>query len=102
MTKSVVRAMDAVTSFCAGAEGGKIKIDGFVVTGASKRGWTTWTTAAVDKRVVAIIPIVIDTLNVQQSAKHHFEAYGFWAPAIKDYTNIRLSDWSATPQHPAL
>ena len=102
MTKSVVRAMDAVTSFCASAEGGQNKIDGFVVTGASKRGWTTWTTAAVDKRVIAIIPIVIDTLNLQLAAKHHFEAYGFWAPAIKDYTAMRLSDWAGTPQNSAL
>ena len=57
----------------------------FVVSGASKRGWTTWTTAAVDKRVVAIIPIVIDLLNVEPSFEHHWQAYGFWAPAIKDY-----------------
>ncbi len=102
MTKSVVRAMDAVTSFCASADGGEVKVDGFVVTGASKRGWTTWTTAAVDKRVIGIIPIVIDTLNIEQSAKHHFEAYGFWAPAIQDYTDIHLADWAGTPQNHAL
>jgi PhoPQ-activated pathogenicity-related protein len=102
MTKAVVRAMDAVTSFCASKEGGQVKVDGFVVTGASKRGWTTWTTAAVDKRVVAIVPIVIDTLNVGQAAKHHFEAYGFWAEAIKDYTDMRLADWTGTPAHRAL
>ena len=27
------------------------KIENFCVTGASKRGWTTWTIASVDKRV---------------------------------------------------
>ena len=102
MTKAVVRAMDAVTSFCAEAGGGQIKIDGFVVTGGSKRGWTTWTTAAVDKRVIAIIPIVIDTLNLEPAAKHHFEAYGFWAPAIKDYSDMHLSEWAGTPQNRAL
>ena len=102
MTKAVVRAMDAVTSFCASADGEQVKIDGFVVTGGSKRGWTTWTTAAVDKRVVAIIPIVIDTLNLEPAAKHHFEAYGFWAPAIKDYSDMHLSEWAGTPQNRAL
>jgi len=102
MTKAVVKAMDAVTSFCASPEGGQTKIDGFVVTGASKRGWTTWTTAAVDKRVIGIIPIVIDTLNLQLAAKHHFEAYGFCAPAIKDYTEMKLSDWAGTLQNAAL
>lgn len=70
MTKAAVRAMDTVISFCGSAEGGNAKIDGFVVTGGSKRGWTTWTTAAVDKRVIAIVPIVIDLLNVIPSFKH--------------------------------
>ena len=60
MTKSAVRAMDAVTQFAAAPEGGGQKVARFVVSGASKRGWTTWTTAAVDKRVIAIAPAVID------------------------------------------
>jgi len=47
MTKSAVRAMDTITSFLASPEGGKAKVDNFVVCGGSKRGWTTWTTAAV-------------------------------------------------------
>ena len=35
----------------------------FMVAGGSKRGWTTWTTAAVDKRVFGAIPIVMDMLD---------------------------------------
>jgi PhoPQ-activated pathogenicity-related protein len=102
MTKSAVRAMDTVTAFCGSAEGGKVKVDGFVVAGGSKRGWTTWTTAAVDKRVVAIVPIVIDVLNVIPSMRHHYAAYGFWAPAIGDYTAMRIMDWDSTPEYKAL
>jgi len=102
MTKAAVRAMDTVMDFCASSEAGKLKIDGFVVAGGSKRGWTTWTTAGVDKRVVAIVPIVIDVLNVEVSMKHHFGAYGFWAPAIHDYNAMQIMDWNGTPEFKAL
>jgi len=102
MTKAAVRAMDTVAAFCGSPEGGNVKVDGFVVAGGSKRGWTTWTTAAVDKRVVAIVPIVIDLLNIEPSLMHHYAAYGFWAPAIEDYTAFRIMDWTGTPEYHAL
>src|SRR6266540_52434 len=102
MTKAAVRAMDTVIAFCGSEAGGATKIDGFVVAGGSKRGWTTWTTAAVDKRVVAIVPIVIDVLNMEASMMHHYGAYGFWAPSVGDYTAFRLMDWTGTPEYHAL
>ena len=102
MTKAAVRAMDTVTAFCGSAQGGGVKVGSFVVAGASKRGWTTWTTAAVDQRVAAIIPMVIDVLNVQTSFLHHYAAYGFWAPAVQDYVNSGIMDWFGTPQMAAL
>ncbi|MBO0858863.1 MAG: PhoPQ-activated pathogenicity-related family protein [Chloracidobacterium sp.] len=102
MTKAAVRAMDTVISFCGGEEGGRTKIDGFVVAGASKRGWTTWTTAAVDKRVVAIIPMVIDLLNVEPSFRHHLSVYGYYSPAIHDYEEMGIMKWQGTPQYRAL
>src|SRR2546426_2135267 len=102
MTKAAVRAMDTVTTFCGSSEGGNVKVDAFVVAGGSKRGWTTWTTAAVDKRVVAIIPCVIDLLNIEPSMLHHYAAYGFWAPSIGNYTAFRIMDWNGTPEYRAL
>ena len=102
MTKSAVRAMDTITAFCASEQGGKTSVDRYFVSGGSKRGWTTWTTAAVDKRVVAIAPIVIDCLNLQPSFRHHWEVYGFFAPAVGDYTAMRIMDWDGTPEYNAL
>lgn len=90
MTKSVVRAMDTVESFMASEPAGKMKVNQFVVAGGSKRGWTTWMSAAVDKRVIAIAPLVIDVLNLDVSMRHHYAAYGFWAPAIDEYVDHRI------------
>src|SRR5207244_1106484 len=102
MTKSVVRAMDTVTAFCRSAAGGGIDVDRFVVGGASKRGWTAWTAAAVDKRVVAVAPVVIDLLNVEESFEHNYRAYGFWAPAIAAYQASGIMRWAGTPELAAL
>ena len=102
MTKSAVRAMDTVTSFAASPAGGGVTVDKFVVAGGSKRGWTTWTTAIVDRRVVAICPIVIDVLNMADSMFHHYQAYGFWAPAVGNYVEHGIMDWMKTPEMDAL
>ena len=102
MTKAAVRAMDTITAFCASAAGGKVAVERFFVAGGSKRGWTTWTTAAVDRRVIAIAPIVIDLLNIEPSFVHHWQAYGFWAPAIADYVAMKIMDWNGTPEYRAL
>lgn len=53
---------DTVTDFV--AKQGYGIINKFMLAGASKRGWTVWTTAAVDKRVFAAIPIVMDLCNL--------------------------------------
>lgn len=98
MTKAAVKALDAITAFSATEQGGKNKVEKFFVAGASKRGWTTWTTAAVDPRVVGIAPIVIDVLNLAPSLAHHWECYGFWAPAIRPYSEIKLHEWASTEE----
>ena len=98
MVKSAVRAMDAATEFLASAEGGKVAVKHFVVAGGSKRGWTTWLTGAVDRRVKAIIPVVIDVVNVRPSMMNHYAAYGFWAPAVGNYAvQHRVMDRWDTP-----
>lgn len=90
MVKSAVRTMDCVQEVLASDKGGKVAIEDFVVAGGSKRGWTTWCTAAVDKRVKAAIPIVIDVLNVNASMRHHVGAYGFYSLAVGDYVEHKI------------
>ncbi len=87
MTKAVVRTMDAIQTFLAADNK---KVDHFLLLGGSKRGWTAWLTAAVDARVKAIAPASIDMLNLNAQFRHHWEAYGFYAPAIIDYARFDL------------
>ncbi|MBS1855262.1 MAG: PhoPQ-activated pathogenicity-related family protein [Acidobacteria bacterium] len=102
MTKAAVRAMDAVTAFLGQLPGGAVTVKNFVVMGASKRGWTTWSTAAVDPRVVAMAPLVFDSLNLEQAFAHHWEAYGAWSSAVQDYVKAGIMNWFGTPQMEAL
>ena len=90
MTRAVVRAMDAVTGLLPQQDAGLV--DRFILVGASRRGWTAWSAAAVDPRVIAIAPCVIDLLNLQPSFLHHYRCYGFWAPAISDHVRRGIMD----------
>ncbi|MEN8229062.1 MAG: PhoPQ-activated protein PqaA family protein [Bacteroidota bacterium] len=99
MTRAVVRAMDVVQEISRDVQK---PVEGFFVTGASKRGWTTWTTAAVDDRVIGMAPIVIDLLNIIPSFHHHWQCYGEWAPAIQDYVDEDIMDRINTEEFKAL
>ena len=99
MAKAAVRAMDAVTQFCATDQAGRIKVEKFVVAGGSKRGWTTWLAAAADPRIIAIVPMVIDLLNNEKSFNHHYQAYGFYSPAVKDYQDMGIMEVAGTPKY---
>ena len=96
MTKSAVRAMDIVQEFSIKEIHKKIK--GFVVSGASKRGWTTWLTGANDKRVVAIGPMVIDMLNMPVSIPYHKVVWGDYSIEIEDYVKLGLAQQFGSSQ----
>lgn len=97
MTKSVIRAMDAIEEFSE-KKSLAVKPERFVTNGISKRGWTTWLTAASeDKRVVAIAPMVIDILNMPVSVPYQRHMFGNYSIQIQDYVNLGLTEEVVTP-----
>ena len=97
MTKSVIRAMDAIEEFSE-KKSLAVKPERFVTNGISKRGWTTWLTAASeDKRIVAIAPMVIDILNMPVSVPYQRHMFGNYSIQIQDYVNLGLTEEVVTP-----
>ena len=99
MTRAIVRAMDLAQEIVLQND---ILVKDFVVSGASKRGWTAWTTAAVDSRVKAVVPMVIDMLNLVPSFENHYRSYGEFSPAIQEYVNYNIQDWLGTEEFKVL
>ena len=95
MVKSVVKAMDVLQEF--GKKEWSAPIDKFIVAGASKRGWTTWLTAAVDKRVAAIAPVVIDVLNMRAQMPRQLKAFGAYSSRLAAYSSRGLLPIPETP-----
>jgi PhoPQ-activated pathogenicity-related protein len=89
MTKSVIRAMDASQEFI--KQEYKLDVRKFLIGGASKRGWTTWLVgASQDPRVVGLVPIVYNNLNLMKQLAGHIETWGTFSPRIHDYIDRGL------------
>ena len=102
MAKSALRAMDAVTELAASRKAQK-PVDRFVVNGVSKRGWTTWMSAATgDPRIIAIAPMVIDILNMPVNVPYQKHMYGAYSREIQDYVNLGITETISNPEGKAL
>ncbi len=97
MVKSVVKAMDSLEVFT--KQEGLIPVRKFIVTGVSKRGWTSWLTgASEDVRVKAIVPMVIDTLNMKKQMERQVKIYGKVSDKIHDYSDTGILDKLSTEE----
>ena len=95
MTKSVTQAMNALQEW-SGVDG-RAKLTRFIISGASKRGWTTDLVAAVDPRVAGIVPIVYDNLNIPAQIGHQIENWGATSDLTSAYNDIGLFNKMQTP-----
>lgn len=89
MTKSAIRAMDVIQKFS--KKELKLKVTHFVVSGGSKRGWTTWLTGASDSRIKAIAPMVIDVLNMPVNVDYQKKVWGDYSIQIEDYVKLGIA-----------
>jgi PhoPQ-activated pathogenicity-related protein len=92
MTKAAVRALDAMEMIVPLYT--NMPCTEFAVTGESKRGWTAWLVAAADPkpgRVIAVIPIVLDALNLVQFAHRQWQFYGAWTFAFRPYVQFNFT-----------
>lgn len=81
MSAAIARAMSL-----AERELGDLQIHQFVLAGASKRGWASWHALIADRRVDAVVPIVIDFLNMGVLFDHIRHVYGGnWPVAFYSY-----------------
>jgi len=94
MVKASLRAMDTITEFMKTKRPElNTQLDYYTVSGASKRGWTSWDVGAVDKgRTVAIVPVVLDAINFVEVEHHQFRSYGGWTYALEDYVDMNLTE----------
>jgi PhoPQ-activated pathogenicity-related protein len=77
MVGAIVKAMDlAQTELHALG----VTIEGFTVTGISKRGWATWLTALVEQRIQAIVPFAVEVLDLVAVMEHTQQSLGGYFP----------------------
>ena len=100
MVKSVVRAMDCLGEFAESEW--SLRPDRFTLWGSSKRGWTAWLTAAVDERVAAFAPLVIDLVNLPQQLPLQIQSWGGFSDQLRNYTERHIPEQLASPNGQAL
>lgn len=98
MAAAASRAMDLAAEALA-----DLRIERFIITGASKRGWSAWLTALADDRVIAIVPSVIDVLDTSEMLVGLRKRYGgAWPVALWPYQAAGVMQQLGRPDYARL
>jgi PhoPQ-activated pathogenicity-related protein len=92
MVASVVKGIDVLQGALGQSE---IKV---VLIGASKRGWTTYLSAAVERRIVGMVPAVFEMVSMQRQIALARARYGRDSEKIRPYTALGLTDALLEPR----
>ena len=92
MVKGAMQSMRAAEEFL----GSQIDKDhGWIVAGASKRGWTTWMVGSVAcascPKIRGIAPLVPIVPDLHAEMHRQWQSYGGWTFAFKDYTDVNMT-----------
>ncbi|XP_042308521.1 autocrine proliferation repressor protein A-like [Sceloporus undulatus] len=98
MVKATVRAMDTITAFLLKESNRKMNVAKFTLAGISKRGWSSWLTAAVDNRVVSFFPFLADLLNMSENLHHQYRSYCGWTFLLKPLRNTNITQQLDEPR----
>jgi len=99
MTKAAKRGLDTIAAVAKIRAPGT-NIDKFFVMGASKRGWTTWSLAATDQRVIAAIPLVFSLIDLKNGSliQHYRDMDGAYSFALNPYYRENITREIYTPK----
>jgi PhoPQ-activated pathogenicity-related protein len=92
MVTSVVKGMDTLQTTL-GQPALKV-----VLVGASKRGWTTYLTGAVDPRIIGIVPAVYEMISISRQIALARARYGRDSEKIRPYTALGLTSSLLEPR----
>ena len=97
MVQSAAAALRAVGAFGEARWGHRPRR--FIVSGASKRGWTTYLlAAALPGQVVGIVPMVFDALNIPVQLEHQRAFWGALSPMLAPYVDRGLFAGEGSPR----
>jgi PhoPQ-activated pathogenicity-related protein len=100
MVKSAVQVLNVVQAVAPSF--GVTGVARFLTGGVSKRGWTAWLLAAADKRIVGVVPIVLDALGVRAFLHRQYRMYGAYTWAMQPYWSMNITAAIDTPAADAL